>query len=292
MTTPSAKPALQPLVISAPFGNYIQPAGCTPTLGTFTAARRPGRLWRILRTVRYYPRLGAWVNKIGLRNPGIDWLVRRAAQAPETVRDKLVSIHGFCDDDWWTLLDKAAALKPLGIELNMSCPNVGHVNWPDSLFDRAVATGVPIVVKLPPVNYREMFQSALQAGVRAFHCCNTIPVPAGGVSGKPLKPVAIQCILDVRTIAARHADAPARTQPHTADPSSPIPAPAPAPGVLIIGGGGITTPQDVDDYASAGADVFAVGTKVFNPAYLLSHSGLNDVLARARHHAGAASTPR
>ncbi len=254
---------IQPLVISAPFGNYIQPAGATATVGTFTAARRPGRLWRIIRTVRYYPGIGAWVNKIGLRNPGIDWFVERCRAGRVDPSDKLVSIHGFCDADWWALLEKAASVKPLGIELNMSCPNVGHVNWPEGLFVRALATGVPIVVKLPPVNYEGMLGQALDAGVRWLHCCNTIPVPAGGLSGKPLKPVSLQCIGAVRGVArARGID-----------------------DLRIIGGGGITTPQDVDDYAKAGADRFAVGTKVFNPRYLWSVAGVKPLVERARERA-------
>lgn len=256
-------PVIEPLVISAPFGNYVQPKGATATLGTFTAARRPGRLWRIIRTVRYSPSLDAWVNKIGLRNPGIDWLVERCRAGTITPADKLLSIHGFCDADWWALLDKAASIKPLGIELNMSCPNVGHVNWPAELFPRALSSGVPIVVKLPPVNYEGMLSQALDAGVRWLHCCNTIPVPAGGVSGKPLKPVAIQCIAHVRAIASERGVRDLR----------------------IIGGGGITTPADIDDYAAAGADRFAVATKVFNPKYLWSHAGLAPLIERAGHHA-------
>ena len=83
------------------------------------------------------------------------------------------------------------------VELNMSCPNVGEIDWPDDLFPRAMATGVRTIVKLPPVNYEDIFEQAIDAGVRMFHCCNTIPIPAGGVSGKPRKPVALQCIRDV-----------------------------------------------------------------------------------------------
>ena len=74
----SSAEVVKRLIISAPFGNYLQPEGTTPTLGTFTLARRPGRIQRIIRTVRWYPRIGAWVNRIGLRNPGIDWLAARA----------------------------------------------------------------------------------------------------------------------------------------------------------------------------------------------------------------------
>lgn len=250
---------IEPLIISAPFGNYIQPTGATPTLGTFTAERRPGRLWRVIRTVRYSPSLGAWVNKIGLRNPGIDWLVARAKSGKVNVRTKIVSIHGFTDDDWARLLDRIGDIRPLAVELNMSCPNVGHVNWPSWLFDRALATGVTTIVKLPPVNERDIVAQALAAGVRAFHCCNTIPVPAGGVSGKPLKPVAMQVIVRLRETAKR----------------------LELPELTIIGGGGITTPADIDDYVSVGATHVAIGTKTFNPFVLVSNAPLRPLVERA-----------
>lgn len=251
-------PRLQPLTISAPFGNYIQPAGCTATLGTFTAEARPGRVWRIISTVRYYPRLGAWVNRIGLRNPGIDHLARRVADGSVDVSDKLVSVHGLDDRQWYMLLDRTAALAPLGVELNMSCPNIGAVDWPTDLFRRASALGVPVVVKLPPVNYHLLFEQAMEAGLRRYHCCNTLAVRAGGISGKPLKPVTLQCIRDLRALAGDAAGT-----------------------LTLIGGGGITTPGDVDDYADAGATHFAVGTKVFNPRYLLSTAGIEPIRVQA-----------
>ncbi len=249
-------PPLCPVVISAPFGNYIQPAGTTPTLGTFTAAARPGRVWRILKTVRYYPRLQAWVNKIGLRNPGMPWLVKQLNAGKVDASTKLVSVHGFKPDDWWQLLDAIAAIRPLGVELNMSCPNVGHIDWPTDLFARAVSTGVPVVVKIPPVNYSDMVMQAVDAGVRCLHCCNTLPVPAGGVSGKPLKPVSLTAIREIR--------------------SKPF-----GQQLTIIGGGGIYQPADITDYRDAGADHFALGTKVMNPKYLLSHTSLRPILDAA-----------
>jgi dihydroorotate dehydrogenase len=244
------------LIISAPFGNYVQPTNAVATLGTFTAHARPGRLWRVLKTVRYYPRLRAWVNKIGLRNPGIGWLGERARKGRIRVDDKIVSVHGFDEGEWHIVLEHVAALRPLAVELNMSCPNVGAIEWPRDLFARALATGVPVVVKLPPVRYETMFQEALRSGVRAFHCCNTLPVPAGGVSGQPLKPVALDCIRRVRELAG-------------------------ATQVRIVGGGGVRSPQDVDDYAALGVVAIAVGTKVMNPLYLVTHRPLAPIVARA-----------
>ena len=260
----TSNPAIRPLIISAPFGNYIQPKGTTATLGTFTAARRGGilnRVWRILLTVRYYPKAKAWVNKIGLRNPGIDWLVSKCASGKIDVSDKLVSIHGFTAGDWTTLLDKLAPLKPLAIELNLSCPNVGHISWPEDLFEKAVATGVPVIAKIPPVNYDTMVEQAYAAGIRMLHCCNTLPNPGGGMSGKPLMAVALQCIQDLRR------------KVYFGE-------------LTIIGGGGIYEADDVDAYADLGVKHAAIGTKLFNPKYLLSDSGITGIKQRAENRLG------
>ncbi len=256
-TRPRISSGLLPLVISAPFGNYIQPKGATPTLGTFTLHRRPGRLWRILKTVRYKRRQRAWVNKIGLRNPGIDWLAGRVKRGRCDVSDKIVSIHGFDSEQWFALLEKVALIRPMAVELNMSCPNVGEIDWPAELFARAVGTGVPVIVKLPPVNYQQMVEQAVSAGVRAFHCCNTLPVPEGGMSGQPLKPKSLACIRDLRSRSWGGE-------------------------LTIIGGGGIYEVSDIDDYVEAGADHVALGTKTMNPVYLVSHRGLRPFIAHAR----------
>lgn len=247
---------LEPAVISAPFGNYVQPRGATATLGTFTAERRRGRVWRVLRTVRYYPRLKAWVNRIGLRNPGMAWLVERVESGRVDARDKIVSIHGFDRAQWLSLIEQAARIEPRAIELNMSCPNVGEVDWPEDLFAQAVAGGAAVIVKLPPINYEVMVDQALAAGVRAFHCCNTLPVPAGGLSGAPLKPLSLRCVRALRD--GVHGEA-----------------------LTIVGGGGIRAVNDVDDYFEAGADHVALGTVTMNPLLLVTHRPIEPLIARA-----------
>jgi len=256
-----AKIDLKPLVISAPFGNYIQPDFATATMGTFTAARRGGvfnRLWRMGLTMRYYWKPRAWVNKIGLRNPGIDWVVDRVKRGKLDVSDKIISVHGFVAEDWWKLFDRVASLKPLAMELNISCPNVGHISWPADLFSRAVDTGVTVILKLPPVNFRLAFDAGYASGIGIFHCCNTLPVPCGGMSGRPLKPIAIQCIGDLVGGAGGKKD------------------------ITIIGGGGILTGDDVKDYRDAGADYFAVGAKLMSYQTLGKGKGLLDILEKSR----------
>jgi dihydroorotate dehydrogenase len=246
-------PELEPLIISAPFGNYIQPAGATPTLGTFTAQPRPGRWRRTLQTVRYYPRLKAWVNRIGLRNPGMGWLVQQVERERIDPGDKIISIHGFDEAQWRDLLAQADELNPAAIELNMSCPNVDEVDWPSDLFERAAALHTAVIVKLPPIYYELMVDQARAAGLGTFHCCNTLPIPAGGLSGAPLKPLSLRCLRFLR--------------------ASPRGA-----GLTLIGGGGIRTLEDVDAYATAGADHVALGTKVMNPWLLISQQSLEPLI--------------
>ncbi len=252
------------LVISAPFGNYVGPRGATRTLGTFTLARRPGRVWRVVRTVRRYRRLGAWVNRIGLRNPGIEWLASRVERRGVDVSDKIVSVHGFEAREWGALVERVVGLGAMAVELNMSCPNVGEVSWPEGLFERSVeacAGRTRVIVKLPPVRFEAMAVAALDAGVRAFHCCNTLPVPGGGMSGKPLMPMSLRCVGDTIGLAAR--------------------AGVGRGELLLIGGGGITGVEDIDRYAEAGATHVALGTKVMHPRYLWSEGDVRALVGHA-----------
>jgi dihydroorotate dehydrogenase len=254
-------PLISPLVISAPFGNYLQPVNTTPTLGTFTAARRGGRaaaLGRAALTLRYYRKLDAWVNKIGLRNPGID-AINTGPKRVNPVSKSIVSIHGFELEDWVYLLAQLAADPPLAIELNISCPNLSELSWPPRLFLDSVATGVPIIVKLPPIRYHNVALDAAAAGIQWFHASNTLPVRGGGMSGAPLKPLSLQVVRWLRREFGNQA--------------------------VIIGGGGIRTKQDVAEYASAGANRFAIGTAALRPSTAYSDIWVAEVRAAAERFA-------
>ncbi len=254
-------PRLAPLLISAPFGNYLQPDGTTPTLGTFTALRRGGRpaaFGRAVLTMRYYRRLGAWVNRIGLRNPGIDSVVARAPHG-RPLSECVVSVHGFDAAEWDLLLDRVAGLRPAAVELNISCPNVGELSWPDHLFSDAVATGAPVIVKVPPVRLEVMAESAAASGVRWFHATNTLPVSGGGMSGTPLRPLAVRAVAWLRQSLG--------------------------PAVGIIGGGGISTPADVVEFADAGANRFAIGTYAMRPSAVLGDDWVAPIRAEAARRA-------
>ncbi len=244
---------MENLIVSAPFGNYhrllrfLTGASFTPTLGTFTAEPRGfwdppygGRFLRVAMTLRYSPAFRSWKNKIGLKNPGAEWLQKQVNAQKINVKDKIVSIYGFCDMDWWRLAQVMRDIRPLAVEVNASCPNVNKPPFNPTLLADLHRYGQQVIVKVPPVNYMPIVKMCRAAGVRIFHATNTLPTPRGGLSGKALLPVALDA---VRTIRAAYPD------------------------VQIIGGGGITCVEDAEKFTESGADKVALGTMLFTPWY-------------------------
>lgn len=243
---------MKKVIISAPFGNYLSSEHATSTIGTYTIRNRAGFLrwwlfWRILRTLRYRPSVGGWTNKLGLPNPGIRHLERLDKSA---LLGKIVSVHGFTPDEWSELLARtyAAGALPSGgtgcwIELNVSCPNIGHLSVPQDLFDSTIKLfgADSVIVKIPPVSYWPTFELAYASGVRIFHATNTLPVPCGGLSGKALKRVSLDVVKRIKD--AR-------------------------PDVTVIGGGGITSAEDAVDYVRAGATHVSVASALFRRGWL------------------------
>ncbi len=239
---------LKPVIISAPFGNYLGGGNTTATLGTFTVAKRRGRLWRILKTVRYNPFTRSWRNSIGLRNPGLQWLEDVYDDNPWCTKGKIVSVHGFDKEDWLQLFERVPKVAPLAVEFNVSCPNVEHKDSPLAVIDYYKASeknfkwiyhrSIPVIVKLPPEGYMPIVDYAWDAGIRCFHACNTMKSPKGGVSGKLLKPHSLEAVRKIRQVY---------------------------PDAQIIGGGGITCESDIYEYFDAGADHIALASCLFFP---------------------------
>jgi dihydroorotate dehydrogenase len=262
---------MKKVIISAPFGNYLKYSNCTSTYGTFTWAYRGSfwyRIWRMIRTLRYDRRTGGWVNKLGLPNPGIMAFyedlyknsVNRAlfkGTLDDVIQDTdtrivvngIVSLHGFNSEDWRALLDQAAVgLDCTAFELNVSCPNVTDSNS-DHLrlfhdFKKIMTrrgNETPLIIKIPPVNYRGLVDAAIDAGIFNFHACNTLPCKSGGMSGPILRPFVLEAIQYIRN--------------EITDPT-------------IIAGGGVRSVEDAQDYLDAGAKHVAIGSALLNPRNL------------------------
>lgn len=227
-------------IISPPFGTWLSLDWATPVIGTFTYHKRPGnRFWRAVQTLR--PIKGGWVNRIGLRNPGIYALDRDYLDylyhLPHSV---IVSIHGSNDKEWDQLLRwiEVFNLQDLTWELNVSCPNVEETEISDEMLKKFAIVCPTLIVKLSPVRSATMLLRAVVNGVRHFHFSNTIPTERGGESGKRLKEYNLPVIEMIKSLDNN---------------------------VKIIGGGGIYSPQDVDDYYNAGADKISLSTIWFTP---------------------------
>jgi dihydroorotate dehydrogenase len=238
---------MKSLVIGAPFGNYLERPYATSTTGTFTLAPRGGilyRWWQVIKMLRYDSRISGWVNKLGLPNPGI-----YSVHADQSSR--IVSVLGFSSEEWASLITECVRIGPLAVELNLSCPNV-HSSPSVAEVEKAVGMALDnrlkVIAKLPPIRWMDLARPLFSMGVRHFHLCNTIPAPGGGISGKTLKQYSLWAVREVREAWAEEVD--------------------------IIGGGGITSEDDVRDYLVAGANRVSVASMLLN---LLNHRKLESL---------------
>lgn len=234
----------RPFLISPPFGTYFSDRRAYSVLGSFTAEPRPGRTGQVLRTVRPVPheRGPAWINKVGLRNPGIASLARFGVPGHAMPRDEIVSLSPLEGRDWGLFeqfLDEA--FGPLRVEFNVSCPNVDeHPSLPPLFKIRRLLANCPDAIwKLPPTR-RALDSAALlhDAGARYVHLSNTIPSPVGGISGTPLRELNLPLV-----------EAVARA----------------LPSLEVVAGGGIYHPDHVRQYRDAGAVRFSLATSFFWP---------------------------
>jgi dihydroorotate dehydrogenase (NAD+) catalytic subunit len=202
------------------------------------------------------------LNSIGLQNPGVDGVLEKYADrwAGWSV-PVIVNVAGESVEDYVAVarkLDGHAGVA--GIELNISCPNVGAGGLQFALDAGAAAevtaavrgaTDLPLMVKLSPAatDVRGIARAIADAGADAISAVNTLPGMAidrrrrkpllgnvyGGLSGPALKPVALRVVYEVAQVVK----------------------------IPIVGIGGVGSLDDVLDFLMAGACAVQVGTAVF-----------------------------
>ena len=214
------------------------------------------------------------LNSIGLQGPGIDAFVRKDLAWLASVGARvLVSIAGNTAEEFAEVARILAASPAygcvVGVEVNISCPNVanrGLVFACDPTSSRRVVSlvreqlpqGTPIFAKLTPdvTDIVAIAEAALSAGADGLTMINTLlgmvidtdrlrPQLAGvtgGLSGPGIRPVAVRAIWQT-TAAMRDGRI----------PSAPI-----------IGVGGVRTGRDALELVAAGASAVQVGTATFN----------------------------
>lgn len=245
---------------------------------TITLDPRPGnRPPRILETP------GGVINAIGLPGPGLDAFIRDELSRLLVLPCPLVlSIGGFSTNDYVTLAvglrdaldelvgqgDGGGWRARVGLELNISCPNV-HSGCASIGSDptetsavvsavRAVWPGL-LVVKLTPnvTDITVIGRAAEEAGADAIAAVNTykglvvdratlrpyLGNVTGGLSGPAIKPLALRAVFELFGILR----------------------------LPIVGMGGVASVQDVLEFMACGASVVAVGSSAFRDPCFIEH---------------------
>lgn len=217
---------MKDFIISPPFGRYFSHEKAMSVKGSYTWEPRKGLILQALKTVR--PTEDGWVNKIGLRNPGL--------RNVSFKRGNIYSIAGINEGDW----TKMISFIPHGhfVELNFSCPNVDHYTIDAEAVKLAIRNHVVIAKVAPVKDAAKAIEMCVNAGVHHIHLTNALPVPQGGESGGKLKPVSMGLVRETREQY---------------------------PDLSIIGGGGIYSVDDVYAYREAGANKFSLSTAFMVP---------------------------
>jgi len=205
---------------------------------------------------------GGMLNSIGLQNPGVDAVIEKYARTWATWRAPvLVNVAGESVRDYVEVARRLDGVPGVaGIELNISCPNVGAGGLQFAIDAGAAgevtaavrrATDLPLLVKLSPnvADIRPIARAIADAGADALTAINTLSGIAlsprrdrpllgniyGGLSGPAVKPVALRIVYEaVQTVK-----------------------------IPVIAIGGVTELSDVLDFLAVGAVAVQVGTAIF-----------------------------
>ncbi len=208
---------------------------------------------------------GGMLNSVGLQGPGVEHWVEHELPGLRALGARVIaSVWGRTVDDFETaakMLEPAAA-ELVAVEVNVSCPNLEDrsrmfAHSPDStaavirvVLDAGL--GLPVFAKLSPNTFEvvDVARAALGAGAHGLTLVNTLlglgidastrhlklGAGGGGLSGPPLKAVALRVVHDVTQAL---------------------------PGTPIIGTGGVSCGEDVVEMLLAGASAVGVGTATF-----------------------------
>lgn len=220
--------------INPPFSNYIHLHNLTPIKGSYTLEPRDGLFMQVIKTLRYSFQHQGWINKIGLRNKGLDYGLKNLKE------NEILSIAILDKKEIPIFLKKIP--ENINIEINVSCPNAEKKMVCDGLEYFLNNKRKWCIIKLSPICDKELVDNYYKLGFRQFHCSNTLPVNNGGLSGKSIMPYNEKLI---RYISNKYNN------------------------TTIIGGGGITKWDDINKYKQYGANHFSFSTVTFCPYLFL-----------------------
>ena len=205
---------------------------------------------------------GGMLNSIGLQNPGVDAVLEKYAVTWASWKvPVIVNVAGESVADYVEVVRRLEGAPGVaGIELNISCPNVGRGGLQFAIDAGAAAevtaavrraTDLPLLVKLSPnvSDVRPIARAVADAGADALTAINTLSGIAiapsrakpllgniyGGLSGPAVKPVALRIVYEVSQVVD----------------------------IPVVAIGGVTELADVLDFLAVGATAVQVGTAIF-----------------------------
>jgi dihydroorotate dehydrogenase (NAD+) catalytic subunit len=253
---------------SGTFGHGAEVARVCPPdrLGAVTVKSLAAYAWAGNPPPRLAPTSGGgMLNSVGLQGPGVEhWVERELPELREYGARVIASIWGRTVDDFAVAAKMLApAVADLvAVEVNVSCPNLedrsrmfAHSAESTAAVVRAVDDadlGLPVLAKLSPNTFEivDIAGAALDAGADGLTLVNTLlgldvdtetrrptlGAGGGGLSGPPLKPVALRVVHEVTRAL---------------------------PGTAVIGTGGVASGEDAVQMLLAGATAVGVGTATF-----------------------------
>ena len=199
------------------------------------------------------------LNSVGLQNVGLErFFADHFPLFKKRNTPIVINFFGFTDEEY---IECAASIEPdpliVALEINLSCPNVTkggicmgkEAQGVFSIIERVKrTTPIPLIAKLTPevADIVEIARAAVSAGADGLTLINTMPGVSidvaskrmafrGGLSGPPLKPIALKAVSDVSRAVS----------------------------VPVIGAGGIMDHEDAIQFLMAGAQAVQVGTATF-----------------------------
>jgi dihydroorotate dehydrogenase (NAD+) catalytic subunit len=268
--------------LSVKIGSATFPNPVTVASGTFGHAEKYYNLDEVKKlgaivpkTVTLLPQVGnppqrivetpsGMINAIGIENPGADGFIKNKLPNFQKIGLPLIiSVLGHNDEQFKTLIEKFNACDGISaIELNLSCPNLGHKTLvaqdPEGTFRLVSAlkkiSKRPLIAKLSPnvTDVSLIAKAAEDAGADAVSLINTFTAMVidiksrkskignftGGLSGPAIRPIAVHMVYQTCQKVR----------------------------IPVIAMGGIASAEDALQFMIAGASMVAVGTMNFvNP---------------------------
>ena len=143
---------------------------------------RGGLYKQILKPLKYSFEYGGCVNKIGLWNKGIDWVIKDCKKNNSCVS----SIALFNETEIDKIVNRIP--KDTNIEINVGCPNV-EKSAVNGVVHKFLNEGWKwCIIKLSPKTPYTLIHSYYDEGFRQFHCCDTISISRGDLSVRSIQP--------------------------------------------------------------------------------------------------------